>query len=205
MRNDEPSSDAERAALRLASAGGLLRVRDAQACGIHREVIRRLAAAGRLVRVARGTYAAAGAELSAHHDLALGATLVPRGVVCLLSALSYHEVGTQLPHEVWMMIGRREHRPRVASPPMRFVLASGPSLTLGVETVLIDGVAVRITGVAKTVVDCFRYRRHVGLEVAIEALREVLRERRSTPGEVDEHARRCGVGSVLRPYLEALA
>lgn len=189
----------------MAESRGLIRVRDAEERGIHREVLRRLTEQGRLIRVARGTYAPAAAEFSTHHDLALAATLVPHGTVCLLSALAYHEIGTQLPHEVWMTIDRRSRKPRVEHPATRFVLASGAPLTLGVEQVKIDGVPVRIYGPAKTVVDCFRYRRHIGLEAAVEALRETLRQRRATPGEIDEYARRCRVGTVVRPYLEAVS
>lgn len=193
------------AAMRLAESQGMIRVRDAEAQGIHREVLRRLTRQGRLVRVSRGTYAPASADPSTHLDLAVAATRVPGGVVCLLSALSYHEIGTQLPHEVWMMIDRRSHRPRIHHPPMRYVRGSGANLTLGVEEVSIDGVPVRIFNPAKTIVDCFRYRRHVGLEAALEALRTALADRRVTPSEIDLLARTCRVQSVLRPYLEALA
>ena len=200
----KPPDPAE-AAMQLAESQGMIRVRDAEDRGIHREVLRRLTEQGRLVRVARGTYAPASADPSAHHDLAVAATRVPQGVVCLLSALAYHEIGTQLPHEVWMTIDRHARKPNVERPPMRFVLASGAALELGVETVEIDGVEVRIYNPAKCVVDCFRYRRHVGLEVAVEALRETLRLRRVTASEIDEYARKCRVGSVVRPYLEAVA
>lgn len=190
--------------MRMAESQGMIRVRDAQERGIHREVIRRLAEQGRLVRVTRGTYAPASAEPSTHHDLAVAATRVPHGIVCLLSALAYYEIGTQLPHEVWMTINRRARKPRVCQPPMRFVLATGVPLQLGVETVEIDGVGVRIYDPAKCVIDCFRYRRHVGLEVALEALRETLGQRRATVSEIDECARKCRVGTVVRPYLEAM-
>lgn len=197
--------DPAEAAMQLAESQGMIRVRDAEDRGIHREVLRRLTEQGRLVRVARGTYAPASSDPSTHHDLAVAATRVPQGIVCLLSALAYHEIGTQLPHEVWMTIDRRARKPHVDRPPMRFVLASGAALELGIETVEIDGVNVRIYNPAKCVVDCFRYRRHVGLEVAVEALRETLRQRRVTASEIDEYARKCRVGSVVRPYLEAVA
>lgn len=191
--------------MQLAESQGMIRVRDAEDRGIHREVLRRLTDQGRLVRVARGTYAPASSDPSTHHDLAVAATRVPQGIVCMLSALTYHEIGTQLPHEVWMTIDRRARKPRVDQPPMRFVLASGAALELGIEIVEIDGVSVRIYDPAKCVVDCFRYRRHVGLEVAVEALRETLRLRRARASEIDEYARKCRVGSVVRPYLEAVA
>jgi len=189
----------------MAERLGVLRLRDARAEGIHPEVLRRLARQGQLVKIARGIYAPASADLSTHHDLALASARVPHGTICMLSALSYHEIGTQLPHEVWMMIDRRSRKPRIDRPAMRFVLASGPALALGIEHVEINGAAVRIFNPAKTVVDCFRYRRHIGLEAAIEAMRETLRQRRGTPSQIDEYARQCRVASVIRPYLEAVA
>ncbi|MCH7799314.1 MAG: type IV toxin-antitoxin system AbiEi family antitoxin domain-containing protein [Planctomycetes bacterium] len=198
-------TDPSQAALRMAERLGVLRLRDARAEGIHPEVLRRLARQGQLVKIARGIYAPASADLSTHHDLALASARVPHGTICMLSALSYHEIGTQLPHEVWMMIDRRSRKPRIDRPAMRFVLASGPALALGIEQVEINGATVRIFNPAKTVVDCFRYRRHIGLEAAIEAMRETLRQRRGTPSQIDEYARQCRVASVIRPYLEAIA
>lgn len=198
-------TDPSQAALRMAERLGVLRLRDARAEGIHPEVLRRLARQGQLVKIARGIYALASADLSTHHDLALASARVPHGTICMLSALSYHEIGTQLPHEVWMMIDRRSRKPRIDRPAMRFVLASGPALALGIEQVEINGATVRIFNPAKTVVDCFRYRRHIGLDAAIEAMRETLRQRRGTPSQIDEYARQCRVASVIRPYLEAIA
>ena len=117
----------------MAERLGVLRLRDARAEGIHPEVLRRLARQGQLVKIARGIYAPASADLSTHHDLALASARVPHGTICMLSALSYHEIGTQLPHEVWMMIDRRSRKPRIDRPAMRFVLASGPALALGID------------------------------------------------------------------------
>jgi len=199
------SQDPAQTALEMVHHQGVIRLRDAMELGIHPEVLRRLTDQGKLVKIARGTYALASADISTHHDLAIASARVPSGTVCLLSALSYHEIGTQLPHEVWMMIDRRARKPRIDRPAMHFVLASGPALTLGVEEFEVDGVGVRIFDPAKTVVDCFRYRRHIGLEVAIEALRETLKHRRATPSQIDEYARQCRVASVIRPYLEAMA
>lgn len=200
MANATPSEKA----LDLVRKLGVVRVRDAMEHGIHPEVLRRLAADGRLVRAARGVYALPSRNLTEHTDLAHAALRVPDGVVCLLSALNYHGIGTQMPYEVWMMIDRRAHRPSVDHPPMRFVRASGPTLTEGIEAVTIEGQKVKIFNPAKTVVDCFRYRRHVGIDVAIEALREALRDRRCTPDAIARYAALCGVGSVVRPYLEAM-
>jgi len=198
-------SSPSRAALDLARRLGVLRLRDARKQGIHPETIRRLVSAGTLIKVGRGMYAPAESDPSEHLDLAHAAVRVPQGIVCLLSALNYHGIGTQMPHEVWMMIDRRAHRPRVEEPPMRFVLGSGASLTEGIETVVIDRRSVRIFNPAKTVVDCFRYRRHVGLDVALEALRGALQDRRCTPAEIGHYAQEGRVGSVMRPYLEATA
>lgn len=201
MRTTPPTA----AALSLVKRLGVVRVRDAKEHGVHPEVLRRLVTSGQLVKVGRGMYGLPAADTSEHADLALAATRVPHGVVCLLSALAYHGIGTQLPHEVWMMIDRRAHKPRVDRPPMRFILASGASLKEGVDHIRIDGRTARVFNPAKTVVDCFRYRRHVGLDVALEALRESLRGRRCTPAEIDRYAALCGVSTVVRPYLEASA
>ncbi|MFN7430129.1 MAG: type IV toxin-antitoxin system AbiEi family antitoxin domain-containing protein, partial [bacterium] len=126
-------------ALTLATRLGVLRVRDATAHGIHPEVLRRLVAAGKMIKTGRGMYAAAVTDASEHVSLAHAAARVPHGVVCLLSALAYHGIGTQMPHEVWMMIDRRAHKPKVDQPPMRFVLASGATLKNGIQKVTIDG------------------------------------------------------------------
>lgn len=191
--------------LNLARRQGVVRPKDLRAHGIHAEHLRRLCASGRIVRLGRGLYALAQADHTEHLSLAEAARRVPKGIVCLISALGYHGLGTQIAHEVWMMIDRRAHKPRASHPPMRFVLASGRALTEGVDSTMIEGVAVRITNVPKTIGDCFRYRRHVGLDVALEALTECLKQRRSTPAELSRYAAICGVSSVMRPYLEALA
>lgn len=199
-----PATMPERA-LALARELGVFRLRDAMEHGIHPEVLRRMVASGQLVRPARGIYAAPARNPTEHTDLAQAALRVPAGVICLLSALNYHHIGPQMPHEVWMMIDRRSRRPTIDSPPMRFILASGSPLTEGIDTVTIEGQKVKIFNPAKTVVDCFRYRRHVGLDVAIEALREAIRNRRCTPDAIARCAVSCGVWSVVRPYLEAVA
>lgn len=192
-------------ALQLAKRLGVVRLRDAMEHGIHPEVLRRLVASKQMVRVARGVYSLPHRNVTEHDDLVQAAIRVPNGVICLLSALNYHQIGTQMPHEVWMMIDRRSRRPTIDSPPMRFILASGPSLEEGIDTVSIEGHTVKLFDPAKTVVDCFRYRRHVGLDVAIEALREAVRDRRCTPDAIAKYAVSCGVWSVVRPYLEAVA
>jgi predicted transcriptional regulator of viral defense system len=191
--------------IELARRRGVVRPKDLRALGVHPENLRRLCASGRMMRTGRGLYVLADADHTEHLSLAQAAQRVPNGVICLVSALEYHRLGTQIAHEIWIMINQRAHKPRVGHPPMRFVRASGTALTEGVESTTIEGVRVRITNVSKTVCDCFRYRRHVGLDVALEALTECLKSRRSTPAEVSKYAEICGVASVMRPYIEALA
>ena len=189
----------------MARKQGMLRVRDLTAAGIHPEYLRRLCAAGDLTRLGRGLYAPADMELEAHHSLAEVCKKVPHGVVCLLSALRFHEIGTQNPSEVWLAIDRKAARPRNPSPPVHLVRFSGQALTYGAEEHRVEGVTVRVYGPAKTVADCFKYRNKIGLDVALEALRDV-RQRKSVPlNQLWEAARVCRVANVMRPYLEALS
>lgn len=191
--------------LDLARRRSTLSTREVVAAGVHRQVLSRLVREGVLERVARGRYRLPAAPVSEHHGLALAAAAVPRGVVCLLSALSFHEVGTQVPAEVWIALDRRARRPAVRYPPLRVVRFSGEALTEGVERHRIEGVEVPITSVAKTVADLFKYRNKVGLDVALEALREGWRDRRFTMAELDRAARASRVERVMRPYVEGIA
>lgn len=189
--------------LNLAREMGVLHARDARKHGIHYEHLRRLCEKGLLTRVGRGLYVLPDAEVTGHHGLALAAKAVPKGVICLLSALQFHEVGTQSPFEVWVAIDRRAARPRVSYPSIRFVRFSGKALTEGIEEHTVEGVPVQVYCVAKSVVDCFRYRNKVGLDVALEALREAWRSRKCTSDELWNYAKVCRVAQVVRPYLEA--
>jgi predicted transcriptional regulator of viral defense system len=141
--------------------------------------------------------------ITEHHGLALVAAAVPKGVICLLSALQYHGIGTQLTSEVWLALDRRAWRPRLTYPPLRIVRYTGKALSAGVETHQIEGRAVKIYALAKTVADCFKYRNKIGLDVALEALREGWRARRFTMDELDRYAIICRVQRVMRPYIEA--
>ena len=196
-------SDRERV-LRLARKAGMVRVRDVRARGLHPEHLRRLVADGLLERIARGVYAPADFEASPNHSLAQAAKKVPHGVICLLSALRFHEVGTQSPFEVWMAIDRRAWKPSMRTPKLHIVRFSGRALSAGVERHRIEGVEVPVYSVAKTVADCFKYRNKIGLDVAIEALREGLRDRRFTRDDLWAHAKVCRVASTIRPYLETM-
>ena len=190
--------------LKLAREMGILRVRDVTSRGIHPEYLRRLCRKGLLTRTGRGLYVAADAEISVHHGLAQAAKRVPHGVICLLSALQFHELGTQSPFEVWMALDRRAARPRIDYPPLHIARFSGKALTQGVEEHKIDGVDVGVYGVAKTVADCFKYRNKIGLDIALEALRNCREQKKCNNDDLWRYAKICRVANVMRPYLEAI-
>jgi len=198
------ATDRDRA-LKLARRSQGVTARELAQAGIHTQVLSRLVAGGELERIARGLYHLPEQAVTEHHGLAIAAAAVPHGVVCLLSALQYHGIGTQLPSEVWMAIDRRARRPALRYPPLRIVRYTGAALTEGVESHRLEGREVRVYNVAKTVADCFKYRNKIGLDVALEALREAWRARRFTMDELDRYAAVCRVQRVMRPYLEALA
>ncbi len=183
---------------------GLLRVCDLTSRGLHPEYLRRLYQKGLVRREGRGLYIAADAEISVHYGLAQVAKRVSHGVICLLSALSFHEIGTQLPHQVWMAIDRRAAKPKMQLPPLRVMRFSGAALTEGVETYQIEGVPVQIFNPAKTVADCFKYRNKIGLDVALEALKECILDRRTTMDDLWHFAKVCRMTNVMRPYMEAI-
>jgi predicted transcriptional regulator of viral defense system len=201
-----PISTTQRSrALALLGRRPILRLKDFTAQDVGPETLARLVREGMIVRVARGLYQRAGASVDAGHSLAEAAALVPKSVVCLISALQFHELTLQMPSEVWMAIDRTAWRPRIAYPPVRFVRFSGTALTDGVKRHRIEGVVVAITDPARTIVDCFRYRNKVGLDVALEGLREGLRQRKVTSDQLWRHATKMRAWSILKPYVEATA
>jgi predicted transcriptional regulator of viral defense system len=191
--------------LSLARRAGILRPRDLDGEGIPRVYLRRMHAAGLLDNPGRGLYVLADSQPSENQSLAEACKRVPNGVVCLLSALQFHELTTQAPFEVWLAIGENARRPKVDYPPLRIVRFSAATLAFGVEEHKVDGVSVRVTNPAKTVADCFKYRNKIGLDVALEALRECRRKRSATIDEIVRAAEVCRVARVIRPYLEAMA
>lgn len=185
---------------------GFVRAVDLAPLGVPREALSRLHRAGRLERLGRGLYAFPDRKTTLHHSLAEAAKKVPNGVVCLLSALSFHKLTTQLPFEVWMALDRKARLPKPGPGlAFRFHRFSGKALVEGIENHVVDGVPVKVYGVAKTVADCFKYRNKIGRDVALEALREAWRERRATSEDLHRYARVCRVENVMRPYMEALA
>ena len=188
----------------LAKAAGVLRPRDLAAHGIARQYLRLAERQGLVVRSGRGLYTPADAPITEFHTFAEAAKRAPRGVICLLSALRFHDLGTQNPFEVWMAIGEKDRRPRSDNPRMRTVRFSKQSLEFGQKTHRIEGVPTRIFSVAKTVADCFKYRNKIGLDVALEALRESIKSRKATNADLWKAAKVCRVANVMRPYMEAL-
>ena len=191
-------------ALEFVRRAGVIRSRDLEAQGVSRKHLSRLVERGLVDRVARGVYVASDAEYTEGHALAEAAKRVPNGVICLLSALRYHELTTQLPWEVWIGIGNKAWAPRESGSVLRVIRYSASTLALGLEHHTIEGVDVAIFDPAKTVVDCFKYRSTVGFDVALEALRDCWRRRLTTMDELWHYAEACRMTNVMRPYLESL-
>ena len=192
--------------LHLAATRGLITDGEIRAMGIHPQTLKRLVETGKLQRVAHGRYRLPDPDyrFTEHHDLVLAAASAPRGVICLLSALQFHVVGTQLAHRVWIALPRGTWTPTIDHPPLQVVHLSGEAFTIGIEEHVLEGQIVRVYNVAKTVADCFKFRNRIGLDVALEALNEGWREQRFTSSDMEEYARICRVWNVMRPYLEAI-
>jgi predicted transcriptional regulator of viral defense system len=191
--------------LELSSEVGVIRAKDVAEKGIHRQYLKRLEQQGFVVHSGRGIYSFVDAEITNNHTLAQTRLRVPHGVICLLSALSFHELTTQAPFEVWLAINQKARPPKDKLLPMRVVYMSGQALEAGIEEHQIEGVPVRIYSLAKTIADCFKFRNKIGLDVALEALRECWREQRCTMDELWHYAKICRVQNVIRPYLESLS
>ena len=183
---------------------GMVRPRDIEAIGLPREYLVRLHRQGKLNRSGRGIYTVPDANVTERHSYAEVAKRVPEAVVCLLSALAFHEITTQSPPSVWIALRKGARKPVLTSPSLRIVRLSGPSLTEGIDNHQVEGVPVRVYSAAKTVADCFKFRNKIGLDVAIEALKDCLRQKKATINEVYRYAKICRVSNVIRPYMEAL-
>ncbi len=188
----------------LLAGQGAVRSKDLAALGISRSHLTQMLRSGKIVRVARGLYVSTDASaVTEHHSLVEASKLVPSGVICLLSALRFHELSTQNPAQVWLATGSR-WQPTVPGTSVRILRFSGQALSAGIERHVIEGVQVRIYNPAKTVADCFKFRNKIGLDVALEALRDCWRQRKATMDELWEYAKVCRVANVMRPYLESL-
>jgi len=191
-------------AIELARRKGVARARDFDAAGVPRVYLRRLEEEGILTRPSRGLYQLAGAKHSVAHSLAEAAQAAPKGIIGLLSALQFHELTTQTPHEVWLLLPSKAWVPTNPPVALRIIRANAASLAAGVKRHNIDGVSVPITVPAKTIADCFKYRTKIGLDVALEALRDALRKKRAIADEIWRFAEIDRVATVMRPYLEAI-
>jgi predicted transcriptional regulator of viral defense system len=183
--------------------GGITRRRDLLQKGIHPQKVKRLVDKGILVSISRGVYMTRETKITEHHDLAIASARVPHGVICLVSALQFHGMTTQIPREVWMAIENRAASSRLISPPLKVIRMTTPSLTSGIEKHTIEGVAVKVYNSAKTVADCFKFRNKIGLDVAIEALKDYLRMKKGTVDDLWRFAKIDRVAKVIQPYLEA--
>lgn len=194
-----------RARLNAAGVGAFFRPRDVLPLGVSFRQLQRLVAEGTVERIGSGVYRLSEVEPDEFETIAMVASAAPGAIVCLLSALRVHEIGTQSPHQVWLAIDRKARIPRRLPAKVRIVRFSGAMLTYGVVTQSMQGVRVRLTNPARTVVDCFRYRNKIGIDVAMEALRDAVRSRKAMVGEIDRAAEVCRIRTVIGPYLEALS
>ena len=200
-----PTAATKTATLLGLARKGPVRARDLDEAGIPRTYLKRLCDGGVLEQVDRGLYRLADAPVTELSSLAEVSKRVPHAIVCLLSALQVHGLTTEAPHAVWVLIDRHARMPKLAYPKLEVVRASGAARTHGIESRVIDGVKVQLTTPAKTVADCFRFRRHVGLEVALAALKDYLKKRKGSIDALVEAARADRIYAFMRPYLEALA
>jgi len=190
--------------LGLLEQTNVARLSEILATGATATAVSRLEREGVIVRLSRGLYQLADSPLELHQALVEAAKLVPKAVICLASALSYHELTDQIPRHVWIAIGPKDWRPQIKYPPMRVVRFSPQALIRHVDTLTIEGTEIRITNPARTIVDLFRYREKVGPNIAIEGLKEALRTRKATPAEIHNIAAEMKQWKVIQPYLEAL-
>lgn len=190
--------------MNLARQKAMLRPRHLQELGIARVVLARLTAAGQLEKVGRGLYRLPDAPVSEQESLATIAVKVPQAVFCLLTALQIHELTTELPRQIWIAMPQGSHTPKIDYPPVKMVQFTGEAFSQGVEVIQADWVTLRVYGVAKTVADCFKHRNKIGLDVAIEALKDALAQKKASANDLWRFAKICRVANVMRPYLETL-
>lgn len=189
--------------LHLALQRGMLRPSDLAELGIPRIYLTRLTASGKLARAGRGLYRLADASLSENEGLTIVAARAPQAVFCLLTALQFHGLTTQLPRQVWIALPQGSHAPKMDYPPVKLIQYTGDAFTQGIETHRIDQVDIRVYSIAKTVADCFKHRNKIGLDVALEALKDARSQKKASADDLWRYAKICRVANVMRPYLEA--
>jgi predicted transcriptional regulator of viral defense system len=197
------TSTSHHPAVLIAHEKGLIRANELAKFGASGAVLQQLLATGQLNRVTRGLYAPASKTLSEMDDLGVVAIKYPQLVFCLLTALQIHELTTQLPHQLWVAIGQKDRAPKLDFPPLRIIRMN--DLSFGLTTLIVDGgIPIQVTNVAKTIADCFKFRNKIGLDIALEALRDAWRQKKVTIDEIWQAAEHCRVQNVMRPYLESL-
>jgi predicted transcriptional regulator of viral defense system len=197
------TSTSHHPAVLIAHEKGLIRANELAKFGASGAVLQQLLATGQLIRVTRGLYAPASKTLSEMDDLGVVAIKYPQLVFCLLTALQIHELTTQLPHQLWVAIGQKARAPKLDFPPLRIIRMN--DLSFGLTTLIVDGgIPIQVTNVAKTIADCFKYRNKIGIDVALEALRDAWRQKKVTMDEIWQAAEHCRVQNVIRPYMESL-
>lgn len=190
--------------LDLAHRKGMVRPSDLQEIGAPRVVLARLTENGQLEKLGRGLYRLPDSQLTENESLATVATKVPQSVFCLFTALQFHELTTQLPRQVWIAMPRGSHTPKIDYPPIKMIQFSGEAYSEGIETHVRDQIQLRIYGVAKTIADCFKHRNKIGLDVALEALKDARAQKKAGADELWHYAKICRVANVMRPYLEVI-
>jgi len=198
------SQTQEERTIEIIKKAGILRPRDLEGHGISRTYLSRLHDRGLVIRIGRGLYMTPDADITEYHTLAEVCKRVPKGVVCLLSALRFHGLTTQNPPKVWIAIGNKAHKPNIDYPSLQLMRFSDSSLKVGVEEHQIEGVSVRVYNPAKTVADCFKYRNKIGVDIAKEALRDCYRLRQCSIDDLWKYAKICRVANVIKPYLESI-
>ena len=189
---------------RLIEKRKIVRTGELSKAGVHRETIRRMVEAGDIIKIARGLYSSPDYQPTENYSLIEAQKLVAKGVVCLLSALSYHNIGTQNSSEVWMAIPRKTRAPKIDNSPVKIVKFSGEGYRNGIETHIIENNEIKIYNIPKTIADCFKYRNKLGIDVAIEALKDVILNKRTTVDELLKYSEICRVRKIITPYMESL-
>ncbi len=189
--------------IRMVKKQGTVSAATLTKAGISSGILCYMANKGMLRRVSRGVYALPDYE-PVHETFSSVALKIPNGVICLLSALQFHELTTQMPYETWVAIEKGSNYPRNLKIPVRIIQLTGENFSTGIQTFTEDGIKIKVYNPAKTVVDCFRFRNKIGTEVAVEALRDTLKQKKATSDEIWEYARRCRIARVMRPYMEAI-
>ncbi len=185
--------------------GGLFRTSDLEALGVSRSTVRRMVERGEAEQISHGLYRLTDGDITEHIGIVAVQKKIPDGIICLLSALQFHGIGTQLPREIWVAIDPKARKPQDTGFPIRVIRFSGVNARYGINTHRLLGVPVRITSIDRTVVDCFRYRNKIGMDVALEALKDVLDRRPASRDEILRTAEVCRVKTVIRPYLEGMS